>query len=140
LHNDDQILRALITQDAVAYVQMTEAAKRVKENPDAQAEYQEAVLTAISVPMEMAAVSTRALNTMEAFKEIASKYLLSDLAVAAIYADATVRAARYTVGINLPQLADDSMRKKISSDMDQMLQRSQTYRESIESFVRSHLE
>ena len=43
LHSDDQILRALITQDAVAYVQMTEAAKKRKENPDTRSEYQESV-------------------------------------------------------------------------------------------------
>ncbi len=140
LHSDDQIFRALITQDAIAYVQMTEAAKKARENPDAQGEYQEAVFAAVSVPMEMAAVATRALDTMDSFKEIASKYLLSDLAVAAIYADATVQAASYTVGINLPQLSDDNMRIKISSDLDQMTQRSRTSRDSIESFVHSHLE
>lgn len=140
LHSDDQILRALITQDAVAYVQMTEAAKKAKENPNVKGEYQKAVFTAVSVPMEMAAVATRALDTMDSFKEIASKYLLSDLAVAAIYADATVRAASYTVRINLPQLSDDNMRIKISSDLDQMTQRSRVSRDSIESFVRSHLE
>lgn len=140
LHSDDQILRALITQDAVAYVQMTEAAKKVKENPDVQDEYQKTVFSAVGVPMEMAAVATRALDTMDSFKEIASKYLLSDLAVAAVFAEATVRAAQYTIGINLPQLSDDDMRKKISADIDQMLQRSRASRESIESFVRAHFE
>lgn len=140
LHSADQILRALITQDAVAYERMTEAGRNARSNPETQPAYQEAVLTAVGMPMEMVAVATQALDTMDSIKEIASRYLLSDLAVSAVLADATARAARYTVRINLAELTDTDMRKKLSSDVDQMLQRCDRSRESIESFVRTRLE
>jgi len=140
LHNADQILRALITQDAVAYERMTEAGKKAKENPETQPAYQEAVLSAVGMPMEVVAIATQALDTMDSFKDIASRYLLSDLAVSAVLADAAARAARYIVGINLTELKDADMRKKLFSDVDQMLQRCDRSRGSIESFVRTRLE
>jgi formiminotetrahydrofolate cyclodeaminase len=140
LHRTDQLLRALVTQDATAYAHMTAAAKQAKDNPPAQAAYNDAVLAAVAVPMEMAALASNALATMDEFKSVANPRLLSDLAMAAVLADATARAARYTVRINAGGLSNTENRTKIVADIDDIVEHCACRRESIETFVRHHLE
>ncbi len=147
LHRADQLLRALITQDAVAYTNMTTAAAsrsgrsgQASDASSAQTSYSDAVLAAACVPMEMAAIASNALSTMDEFKDVAGRYLLSDLAVAAILADATARAAGYTVRINARELHDGANRTRLPSDIDDILKHCARRRESIETYVRQHLE
>ncbi len=164
LHNADEILRALITQDATAYADMTEAAKKVTQAADvkprgpshaeatssssrspprpkraAQGTYTEAVMAAIAVPMEMAGVASEALAAMDRLKTVASRHLLSDLGIAAVLAEATGRAARYTISTNVGELTDGAVRKKLLADIDQVVAHCAGYRESIEAFVRDRL-
>ena len=142
-HRADELLRALITHDATAYADMTEAAKRVKQDPSdpaARTAHNEAVLAAVAVPMEMAAIASNALSAMDEFKTVASRSLLSDLAIAAVLAEATARSARYTVGINAPELDDPKQRAKVLSDVDNILEHCAHRRESIEAYVRGRLE
>ena len=68
LRSADELMRALITQDAVAYRAMTAAAKVAREDPALAPRHQEAVLSAIGVPMEIAAIAANALSIMDAFK------------------------------------------------------------------------
>jgi formiminotetrahydrofolate cyclodeaminase len=138
LNRADQLLRALITQDAIAYSAMTEAAKTSKG--DGAQGYQDAVISALSVPVEMAALVSSMLATLDEFKQDASKYLLSDLGVAAVLADATARAARYTVLVNVAELADPQLRQKLKDEIDTVLGHCDTHRASIETFVTAHLE
>jgi formiminotetrahydrofolate cyclodeaminase len=144
LRRADQLLRALITQDAVAYAEMTEAAtsRRLQpaRTPADEKTYQDAVLAAVAVPMEMAALVSNALSTMDEFKAVASRRLLSDLAIAAVLADATARSAAYTVRVNARELNDTQEKTKLLSDMDDIIEHCAGHRESIESFVRDHLE
>lgn len=140
LHRTDQLLRALVTQDAAAYRNMTTAAKAAKENPSAQTAYSQAVLAALAVPMEIAAVSSNALYAMDEFKTIASTYLLSDLGVAAVLAEATVRAAKYTVHVNLRELDDAETRTRIATEIEDIVKNSRRRLESVEGFVHRHLE
>jgi len=148
-HRADQLLRALTTRDATAYSEMTESAKQRKAaraGDDAQASeaagraYETAVLSALAVPMEMAALASNALATMDEFKTVASRYLLSDLGIAAVLAEATARSARYTVGINTPELEDEGTRVRVMREIDEIIDHCTGHRESVEAFVRSHLE
>ncbi len=143
-HRMDQLLRALITQDATAYADMTEAAASRRLQPartsPAHAAYNGAVLAAATVPMEMAAIASNALSTMDDFKTAASHYMLSDLAIAAVLADATARAARYTVGINARELSDAAKRAELLVNIDDVVEHCKRHRESIEAFVHNHLE
>jgi len=135
----DQLLRGLITQDGVAYGEMTAARKALQDGRMEAPAYHNAVLKAISVPMEMAAAVSRALAAMDACKIDANPYLLSDLGVAAVLADATARAASYSVRVNLVELADDAMRVRIVTDVEQTVQRCIEHRDSIEAYVRRRL-
>ncbi len=140
LHRADQLLRALITQDAVAYTNMTEAAKVAKDDPASRAAYDEAVLAAVAVPMEMAAIASNVLSTMDRCKNLVNRYLLSDLAIAAVLANAAARAARYTVFVNAGELSAVAERAKLLSDADEILEHCARHCDSIETYVRGHLE
>lgn len=144
LRRAGQLLRALITQDAEAYARMTEAAASRRHEPartdGGQAAYADAVLAAAAVPMEMAAVASNALATMDEFKSIASRYILSDLAIAAVLADATARACSYTVRVNAREVSETEANARLLSNVDDILTHCVRRRESIEAFVSEHLE
>ena len=94
LNRADHLFRALITQDAEAYAAMTAADKaRGEESESGSQDYQDAGLAAIGVPMEMAAVAADTLETLDSFKTMASRHLISDLGVATVFADATAQTA-----------------------------------------------
>jgi formiminotetrahydrofolate cyclodeaminase len=140
LQRADQLLRGLITQDALAYDDMTKAAKAAKHDPSAGPAYDDAVMSAAAIPMEMAALASNALSTMDELKDRASSYLLSDLAIAAILADVAALAARYTVRINAREIRDTATRDKFLANIDSIVEHCQHHRESVETFVRSSLQ
>ena len=136
----DQLARALITRDAEAYKAMTEAARAAKTDPSARAAWQDAVLTATAVPMEVAAIASNALAAMEEIKAIASRWLLSDLGVAAVVADAASSAASYTISVNAGQLDGRAKATSIRDEIQHIVQHCARHREAIEVFVRDRLE
>jgi formiminotetrahydrofolate cyclodeaminase len=137
----DGLFRALIMQDAQAYENMTKLGKERRDGEaTTQTAYHDAVLRAISVPMEMAALAADALDTLDEFKESANRYLVSDLGVAAVLANATAEAAGYSVRINLMELTDAGLKNRITHDLGETLARCRRRDESIRSFVRNCLE
>ena len=141
LSRADHLFRALMTQDAEAYASMTAAAKaRREESESGSKAYQDAVLAAIGVPMEMAALAADTLETLDSFKTMASRHLISDLGVASVLAEATAQAAAYSVRINLRELAASDLRLKIEADLDKTLDRCTAGRDSLERFVKGVLE
>lgn len=137
LRTADEILRALITQDAAAYSAMTANKPTGSEPPPNR---DDTVMGAVAVPMEIAAVATRALAAMDDFKTLANRHLLCDLGIAAVLAEATARAARYTVQVNVAELSDPALRARLLGNIDAMIQRSTAHGDSIQTLVRDHLE
>lgn len=144
LHRADQLLRALITRDAEAYAAMTEAGANCKAHsppsPAAEVAYGEAVLAAAAVPMEIAAVASNALATMDKGKLVVSRYILSDLAIAAILADATAQASAYTVRVNAREVANGETKARLLENIDEIIRHCAVHRESIEVFVSGQIE
>ena len=140
LRGADEILRGLVTQDAVAYAAMSAAGKAAHDIPAAKPAYQDAVLAAVAVPLEAAAAASHALSAMDELKDFANRQLLSDLGVAAVLAEAVARAAWYMVTVNLPQLSDAATRTKLRGNIDETIRHCEGYRRSVETFVRSYLE
>ena len=142
LHRIDRILRDLVSEDARAYERMVAAGKALRARPDdtsLRAAHQEAVLAAAAIPMEMAATAATALAAVDTFKNVASRYLLSDLGIAATLADATARSARYTLRVNAAELTDLARREKLLSNIDRMLLHCASHLASIEAFVNRHM-
>jgi len=140
LRGADEILRGLVTQDAVAYSAMTAAGKADRANPASKPAYQEAVLEAVAIPLETAAAASHALAVMDELKDVANRHLLSDLAVSAVLAEAAARAAWYMVAVNLPELTDAATRTKLQGNIAETIRHCEVYRRSIEAFVRCHLQ
>ena len=140
LRGADEILRGLVTQDAVAYATMSAAGKAARENPAAKPAYQKAVLAAVAVPLETAAAAAHALSAMDELKDFANRHLLSDIGVAAVLAESAARAAWFMVAVNLPELTDVATRTKLRGNIDETIKHCEGYRRSVEAFVRRHLE
>ena len=140
LRRADEILRSLVTQDTVAYAAMSAAAKAAPENPATKSAYQDAVLAAVAVPMETAAVASHTLAAMDEWKEFANRRLLSDLGAAAVLAEAAARASWYMVAVNLPELVDAATRTRLRGHIAEAVAHCDGHRRSIEAFVRRHLE
>ena len=137
----DNLFRALITQDAEAYAAMTAAGKARRGHSESTAKtYEDAVLAAISVPMEMIALASDALGTLDSFKTMANRHLMSDLGVAAVLADATARTAAYSVRINLHELSTSDLRVRIENELDKTLARCRELCVSLEGFIKGELE
>jgi formiminotetrahydrofolate cyclodeaminase len=131
----DRAMRRLIAEDAAAYTRLTQAAKAVRESESAKPEHQAALATAILVPLEMMALAAETLIVLDELKEDASRCLLSDLGVAAVLAEATARAARYSVVVNLRDLEQVEDRWRTHAEVAHLLDRSGRHRQSIEDFI-----
>lgn len=129
----DEMLRRMIAEDAVAYSHMTSV-----DRSDVSA-HQAAVIAAVSVPLGIAAAVSEALEVLVDLKVDASRYLLSDLGVAAVMADATARSAAYSVRINLPEVADPATRDRLADDIRRIVERCDRRRAEIEAFVEDRL-
>ncbi|HNQ21905.1 MAG TPA: cyclodeaminase/cyclohydrolase family protein [Phycisphaerae bacterium] len=140
LQRADALLRPLATADACAYEHMTATARCAKADAAAQPAYQQAVMAAISVPLEVAAVAAGALDAMNELKDVGNVHLLSDLAAAAMLAEAAARVARCCVDINLPQLADDHDRERLRADVDRTIAHAAAHREAVERAVAARLQ
>jgi len=139
LRTVDEMQRALITDDASAYATMTDVAKQQKAGTIPETDYQRAVTAALAVPMEIAAAGGSALALMDEFKERASRYLLSDLGVAAALAEGAVRAAEFTVLVNMKALTDEAMRMKLTGDIARIVEHAAARSGSVQSYVRGKL-
>ncbi len=129
----DQMMRELIAEDADAYPAMVDAGRKAKADPSCQAEYDAATGVAIAVPLELMAVAVDMLGALSRLRPVANRYLLSDLGVAAILAEATVRASVYMVRVNTASIKDVASRQKIDQQVAVFRTKSQSLLELIES-------
>ena len=65
--------------------------------------------------------------------------LISDLGVAAVLAEASVRAAAYNVRINLRHADEPDPHDEVRKETQQLLERAQRTRDSISAFVDGYL-
>ncbi len=135
LRHADELLRALISADAAAYDRMVSATKAAKKDPALQNAAQQAVLAAIAVPLQMAALAADALHTLDEVKADTNRYLVSDLGVAAVTALAAADAAAYNVKINTPQLLDAAARTRALHDVAETCRHAKSACESIKRYV-----
>ncbi len=140
LRRDDELLRALMTQDAEAYAAMTTARKRAKSDPNQTGAYQESILAAIAVPMEIAGLASHTLGVLHGLQLVANRYLHSDLGAAAVIAHAAADAARFMVLVNLAEIESDDLRVRLADEINDTLRHCREHRLAVEAFVNAAFE
>lgn len=119
LRRGHELLLRLMVEDQAAYEALTAARKQ--GDPAAK---EAAVLTAIRVPQSIAATAAAVLEQAERVAPIANRWLLSDLAVCAELAMATVRCGGYNVRVNLADVSDAAEREGLSRWCEDLCTRS----------------
>jgi formiminotetrahydrofolate cyclodeaminase len=99
------LLLELADEDAAAYGTVNELSKLPEGDPR-RAGLPAATAASVQVPLAVMAACVDLLRHFETLAPITNKQLRSDLAIAAVLADATVRASRWNVAVNVAFLAD----------------------------------
>jgi formiminotetrahydrofolate cyclodeaminase len=105
----DALLR-LVEEDAEAYAFVSAACGMPKATPEEKAAREEAIqqalLKAMTPPLETVRTCRRAMHAVAALVDTANPNLISDVGVSAVLLDAALRAAKMNVEINLNGLKD----------------------------------
>ncbi len=118
--------QALAEEDAVAYTRLNELQRLPEEDPRL-AELPQVKQEAIDIPTQAVALCAEMLAVCESLAPISNKFLLSDLAIAAVLIEASGRASRWNVLVN----AGDDPAPLV--EVDAMLERAALSRERVES-------
>ncbi len=127
----DEML-SLAAQDEQAYSKVN-ALQRLAESDPVRAELPDALRGAIDVP---ALVVTRAHELLELLADLADKsnpYLLSDLAIAAVLAEATASAGAWNVRVNAPLASELGVEHEGIARVPELVEACKRLRGEIES-------
>jgi methenyltetrahydrofolate cyclohydrolase len=100
------MLLALADEDAQAYGLVNELSRLPDGDPRKAQELGPAQAASVQVPLAVGACAVDLLRLFVTLCGTSNPQLRSDLAIAAVLAEATARAARWNVLINAPSLAD----------------------------------
>ena len=118
LHRARQVMLELMTEDQAAFAALSAARKACGDRGDADPAFAAALLACIRIPQAIGATASAVLDVCERVAPIANKFLLSDLAVCAELAMATVRCAAYNVRVNLADVSDAAERTRLEEGME----------------------
>lgn len=105
----------LAQDDAKAYSRLNELLKLDKANTRRREELPSAVSAAIDAPRAVLQIALEMLKLLQSLTTATNPMLKSDLAIAAILAEAAVRSAAWNIHINLPLLDDAAAREELSA-------------------------
>jgi formiminotetrahydrofolate cyclodeaminase len=111
------ILLELMVEDQDAFEALLSARKAGAGDP----RFAAALLACIRIPQSIGATALAILQLASQVAPIANKYLLSDLAVCAELAMATLRCAAYNVRINLSDIVDAAERSRFDKSNEAMV-------------------
>lgn len=122
--------------DARAYAGLQSVWKIPKEDPSRASTMRSAAAQAIEAPRRIMTLASRLLDLAETLPDRTAKSLASDLAIAALLADAGFRAASANVRINLPLVGDAAHAAAESARLDVDLAAFRRRAEALEARVR----
>lgn len=93
-------------EDAAATERLLGLWKLPPDDPHRRATWDAAVRDAIAAPRELLGLTVEILETAESLAGRSNAHLRSDLAIAAVLAEAAARAAIWNIRVNVPQLGD----------------------------------
>jgi len=101
------LLLALADEDAAAYGAVNELSRLPEGDPRRREELPAAQAAAVGVPMATMAAGLDLLRRFEPLAAMTNRHLRSDLAIAAILAQACCESSRWNVRVNVGSLGDE---------------------------------
>ncbi len=129
----------LADADAEAFSRLSELWKLKRDDERRRAGWPDAVAAAIEAPRRVMGTSLGTLHLLDRLVGTTNTKLRSDLAIAAVLAEAACRAAAYNVRVNLPLLQDRAQAGQLEVETANMLQRARHICETIEQSVTKSL-
>ena len=129
------LMMRLADEDAAAYGAVNELS-RLPEGDPRRALLAEAQRASVQAPMAMMAACVDLLRLFEELAGKTNRHLRSDLAIAAVLADAAAAAGGWNVWINLPTLPE-GVREEFSRDAAMMQREASERRTRVEEACRS---
>lgn len=120
LQEESTALTLAADDDAIAYGHLSALMKVPKEDRDPQ-EWEEAVERAVEVPVDLIQACGAFLNQLQGLIGRSNPMLASDLAVAAILAEAAGQSAAWSVYANLPLFEDPEREAEMRTDLGKIL-------------------
>jgi formiminotetrahydrofolate cyclodeaminase len=99
-----RFLLALADEDAAAYDALQQLTRLPPDDPRRLREHPEALERCLRIPLAALAACANMLRLLEQLPSITNRHLRSDLAIAALLAEAAARASDWNVRINLASL------------------------------------
>lgn len=112
-----ELLLQLMAEDQTAFADLT-AARKAGTDPAA---ITAALWACVRGPQAVAATGLAILHLSRPLVDKVNRYLLSDLAVSAELAAATVRAAAHNVRVNLPSFESAANRDRLAAETDALV-------------------
>lgn len=125
----------LAEADAVAFARLGSLWKLASDHPDRVAGWDDAVQAAIEAPQGVMRLCAAMLDNLSRLVTTTNTMLASDLAIAAILAEAGLRSASWNVRINLPQVGDPARRETLERETDQMVREATSVARDIEGRI-----
>jgi formiminotetrahydrofolate cyclodeaminase len=117
------MLLELMAEDQAAFEALTAARKACNNVGDRDPAFAAALLLCIRIPQSIGATALAILELCSQIAPIGNHFLLSDLAVSAELAIATVRCAAYNVRVNLTDVSDAAERKRFEDGIVDAIRR-----------------
>ncbi|MBX3407131.1 MAG: cyclodeaminase/cyclohydrolase family protein [Phycisphaeraceae bacterium] len=126
------MLLQLADEDAAAYALVNELQKLPETDARRMAEWGGAAAAAVAAPRAAMAVCMEVLRMSESLAGKSNAYLRSDLAIAAVLAEAAARSAWWNVRINLSLVADEGERSRLRAEGERACGEAAGVRERVE--------
>ena len=127
----------LAAEDARAYSTLNALWKLDESDPRRIDQWDDAVRDAIAAPRAVMNACIDMLHLQATLTGRTNRFLDSDLAIAAILAEAGARAAAWNVRINLPSVRDTSEIEQLECDVRTALEKAAELRQSVEAACQS---
>jgi len=125
-------LLVLADEDAAGYGELNALMKLPEGDAARIAKWSAAVERALGAPLSIARACATMLELLSTLPAITNPHLKSDLAIAAVLAEAAARSAWWNVAVNLPLLSDAPRRVAVEREGRELLARAGRVRAEVE--------
>lgn len=126
----------LAAEDAAAYAELNALQRLPAEDPDRIAREPGAIDACVGAPRAALAAANDLLRLLEDLCGRSNTHLRSDLAIAAVLAEAAAASAAWNVRINLPLVTDEGHRALLAEESEHGVAEARSRRDAIESACR----